>query len=244
MAKKTKNKSVSESPPPPAVDEDERDEEEASSDEAEDKEAAEASDDEADEASESSSAGDEGDAEGEGESAAIVKADAGASIEAAGEDAAARTTEGAAEEDEEEVVAGQLGVDRYVLAGFFAAGMLATYVLGRLIQGVWSNFAEKTWFNTTFPRLAGVEDKNSLSLVVGGIAAIVLVIKTYKRPDVRAWTDDVANELAKCRWPTRKEVSNSTIVVIAASAAATLYLALLDRLWAFVTSLVYGDGSG
>ena len=36
---------------------------------------------------------------------------------------------------------------------------------------------------------------------------------------------------------------NSTFIVIVASAAATLYLALLDRLWAFVTNIVYGDGS-
>ena len=33
------------------------------------------------------------------------------------------------------------------------------------------------------------------------------------------------------------------MIVIAASTVATVYLALLDRLWAFITNIVYGDGS-
>jgi preprotein translocase subunit SecE len=35
-------------------------------------------------------------------------------------------------------------------------------------------------------------------------------------------------------------VTNSTIIVIVASAFATIYLALLDYFWGFVTRLVYG----
>ena len=72
---------------------------------------------------------------------------------------------------------------------------------------------------------------------------MVVVVRTYQKPEVRAWSGEVATELTKVKWPTKKEVSNSTIVVIAASAIATIYLMLLDRLWAFVTNLVYGDGS-
>jgi preprotein translocase subunit SecE len=68
-------------------------------------------------------------------------------------------------------------------------------------------------------------------------------MRTYRRPDVREWTDEVASELLKVKWPTKKDVTNSTIVVIAASAVATIYLALLDRLWSFVTGIVYGTGS-
>jgi preprotein translocase subunit SecE len=60
---------------------------------------------------------------------------------------------------------------------------------------------------------------------------------------VRAWADEVAAELAKVVWPSRKDVTNSTFIVIVASTIATVYLALLDRLWAFITNIVYGDGS-
>jgi preprotein translocase subunit SecE len=46
----------------------------------------------------------------------------------------------------------------------------------------------------------------------------------------------------KVKWPNRKEVQASTIVVLATSAVATAYLFLLDRFWGFVTDLVYGSG--
>lgn len=153
--------------------------------------------------------------------------------------------EGDDELSEDEVAAGQLGVERYVLAGFFTSGMLGAYVLGRFIQAVWTAAANKDWFSQSVPRLAAVadDDKGTYALVIGGLIALVTVIRTYRRPDVRAWTDEVASELSKVKWPSRKEVSNSTIIVIAASTVATVYLALLDRFWAFLTSLVYGDGS-
>jgi preprotein translocase subunit SecE len=167
------------------------------------------------------------------------------------DDAPAEGAEGeedAAGEDggEGEEAAAQLGSDRYVLAGFFAAGMAAAYVLGRALQSAWVSASNKDWFSqSALGRLAAVpdDDKAMYSVVLGGIIALVLVYRTYKRPDVRAWADEVAAELAKVVWPSRKDVTNSTFIVIVASTVATVYLALLDRLWAFVTNIVYGDGS-
>jgi preprotein translocase subunit SecE len=161
-------------------------------------------------------------------------------------DELATVGENADEEGEsEESAAAQLGSERYVLAGFFVAGMLGAYVVGRAIQTIWTNISNKDWFSTAVPRLAAVadEDKSTISLLIGAVISLVVVIRTYRKPEVRTWTDEVASELAKVKWPTRKEVWNSTVIVIAASAAATVYLALLDRLWAFITNIVYGDGS-
>jgi preprotein translocase subunit SecE len=153
--------------------------------------------------------------------------------------------EGEAELDGEEAAAGQLGSERYVLAGFFVAGMLGAFVTGRAIQSIWTGVSNKDWFSTAVPRLAAVadEDKSTISLLLGAVIALIVVIRTYRKPEVRTWTDEVASELAKVKWPTRKEVWNSTVIVIAASTVATVYLALLDRLWAFITNIVYGDGS-
>jgi preprotein translocase subunit SecE len=75
------------------------------------------------------------------------------------------------------------------------------------------------------------------------VVALIAVIRSYRSPRVRAWTDEVAGELAKVKWPNKKEVTSSTLTVLAASAIATTYLALLDRLWGFVTNLVYGTGT-
>ncbi|MEO5727182.1 MAG: preprotein translocase subunit SecE [Byssovorax sp.] len=148
-------------------------------------------------------------------------------------------------DDLEEEAAGQLGSQRYVLAGFFVAGMVGAFVVGRAIQTIWAYLSNKDWFSTSVPRLAAVSDdeKSTISLVIGALIALVVVFRTYRKPEVRVWTDEVASELAKVKWPTRKEVWNSTVIVIAASTVATVYLALLDRLWAFITNIVYGDGS-
>ena len=153
--------------------------------------------------------------------------------------------EGEAELDGEELAAGQLGSERYVLAGFFAAGMLGGYVVGKAIDGIWVAVSSKDWFSSAVPSLASVadDDKSTISLLLGAVIALIVVIRTYRKPEVRTWTDEVASELAKVKWPTRKEVWNSTVIVIAASTVATVYLALLDKLWAFITNIVYGDGS-
>jgi preprotein translocase subunit SecE len=168
-----------------------------------------------------------------GDEQALVKTDDDALAEGDGEDA------------EEEHAAAQLGADRYVLAGFFAAAMLGAYVLGRAIQSAWISASNKDWFALRFAHLAAVtdDDKAMYGIILGGVVSLVVAYRTYKKPEVRAWSDDVAAELAKVVWPSRKEVTSSTFVVIVASAVATLYLALLDRLWAFVTNIVYGDGS-
>jgi preprotein translocase subunit SecE len=156
---------------------------------------------------------------------------------------AAREAEG--EEEDDAPAATQLGSERYVLAGFFAAGMLLAYVVGRAIETVWQSASNKDWFSQTLPRLAAVpeDSKKTYSLILGGAIALVVVLRAYRRPDLRTWTDEVASELAKVKWPSRKDVQNYTVIVIAASTVATLYLALLDRFWAFVTNIVYGDGS-
>lgn len=152
--------------------------------------------------------------------------------------------EGEGEEAEEEVAATQLGSQRYVMAGFFAAGLLAAYLFGKILHALWAYAANQDWFSQNFPVLTAVpdDDKATYATVIGGILAIGFMVRTYRKAEVRAWSDDVASELAKVKWPTKKDVTNSTIVVIAASAVATIYLALLDRLWAAVTNLVYGTG--
>ena len=165
-----------------------------------------------------------------------------AKVKLSAEGGLAETTD---EEDEEEEAAAQLGIQRYVLASFFAAGIVAAYVFGKAIHGVWAWAANKDWFHNTLPALAAVsdDDKSTFGTVLGAVIAIIGVVQIYRRPGVRAWADEVAAELAKVKWPTRKEVSNSTVIVIAAGALATIYLALLDRLWSFVTDLFYGTGS-
>lgn len=163
--------------------------------------------------------------------------DEGASAAAEGD------TEGAEADGTE--AAAQLGIERYVLAAFFAFGLLIAYLVGRLIHGVWAWAANTTWFSRSVPALASVGDeaKASYGMVLGGIIALIAILRLYRNPELRTWADEVASELAKVKWPTKKDVTNNTFIVITATTVATIYLTLLDRFWSFVTSLVYGDGS-
>jgi len=182
-----------------------------------------------------------------GESRALARAGVSTNEEdgGGGEGSDAAAEEGDDEGDEGEQAAAQLGADRYVLAGFFAAGLAGAFVLGRALQGAWTSAANKDWFSQNVPRLAAVsdDDKGMYSILLAGLIAVIVVYRTYQRPDVRTWADEVAAELQKVVWPSRKDVTSSTVIVIVASTVATVYLTLLDRLWAFVTNIVYGDGS-
>jgi preprotein translocase subunit SecE len=148
-----------------------------------------------------------------------------------------------AEEKAEAPVPMQLGATRYVLAGFFAAGIAVAFLVGKMLNGTWNRLADTHFVAKNMPILTRLaeEDRPTYTTLVGAVVGIVAAVYAYRRPDVRTWTSDVAAELAKVSWPSKKEVTNSTMVVIVASAFATVFLALLDRFWGFVTNLVYGS---
>jgi len=66
------------------------------------------------------------------------------------------------------------------------------------------------------------------------------VLQSYRKEHVRTWANEVAAELSKVTWPTREAVLNGTVVVVVASTLATVYVTILDRIWSFLTTLVYG----
>ena len=51
--------------------------------------------------------------------------------------------------------------------------------------------------------------------------------------------NEVAEELSKVTWPSRKEVTNSTTVVVLTTVFATVFFALMDRFWSFITDKIY-----
>lgn len=140
-------------------------------------------------------------------------------------------------------VPSQLGATRHVLAGFFAAGIAVAFIVSKVLSGAWNRLADNPWVSqhATFVSRIAEDDRPTFTTLVGAIVAVFTVVYAYRRPDVRTWTNEVAAELAKVTWPSKKEVTSSTMVVIATGAFATVFLALLDRFWGFVTNLVYGS---
>jgi len=136
----------------------------------------------------------------------------------------------------------QLGIQRYVLAGFFAGGLIVAYLANKVLLAVWNAAAANAWVAKNAPFLNRIveDDRETFTLLAGAVIGILLTVRSYRKDSIRNWINEVATELTKVTWPDKKEVTNSTVVVVLTSAFATVFLALLDRFWGFVTNLVYG----
>ncbi len=135
----------------------------------------------------------------------------------------------------------QLGATRYVMAGFFTAGIAVAYVFGRIVSTIWSKLASTQSIvdQAGWLTYVGEEGRDTWGTLAGGLVAVGAFIYVYRREDIRTWVNEAAMELAKVTWPNKKEVTSGTVVVVVASIIATIYLTLLDRFWGFVTDLVY-----
>jgi preprotein translocase subunit SecE len=139
-------------------------------------------------------------------------------------------------------VAETLGADKYVFAAFFGAAIGVAFLIGRVLASIWSSFTSWPWAVRQMPWLLRIseDERPTYTMTVGALIGIILMVACLRNEGIRRWADDVALELSKVTWPKKETVTNGTIVVIAAGLFATIYIGLLDRLWGFVTTLVYG----
>lgn len=149
---------------------------------------------------------------------------------------------GAGEIVEGEAPVTSLGTRRYVHAAFLAIGILLAYVGGKCVLLAWNNLADWPEAVHRLPSLVAYpeETRESISLVAGALLGAAITLRLYWKPSIRGFADEVAAELTKVTWPDREAVLNGTVVVVVASAIATVYVAILDRFWSFLTTLVYG----
>jgi preprotein translocase subunit SecE len=182
--------------------------------------------------------------EGEGEdssSEAIVKASDDVAQLAEGTEGAPAELAAPGEGDDA-VEAAAFGSEKYVHAAFFAAGILAAYLASKLLVAGWNNLAAWPAAVRSVPQLVSYteEQRDSFTLVAGAAVGTITIVQSYRKESVRTWANEVAAELSKVTWPTREAVLNGTVVVVVASALATVYVAVLDKIWGFLTTLVYG----
>lgn len=146
------------------------------------------------------------------------------------------------QQGDDELVAAELGALRYVHAAFFAAAIIAAYLSGQILLSIWNSLADWPAAVRAVPQLIqyAEDERSSRTLIVGAVLGCLLVLRYYRRPQTRAWANDVAVELSRVTWPGRDMVTNGTIVVLIAGAVGTLYVAVLDRFWGYLTNLVYG----
>lgn len=113
---------------------------------------------------------------------------------------------------------------RWVQGVFLLFFLCAFWVLDKLVTVGWGTFAEPN---------AMVASGTAVALAAG------LVWGLQRHPRIRAWTDEVVAELAKVAWPSRRETSASTVVVVVASIIAAIIVGAFDAAWSAITDLIY-----
>jgi preprotein translocase subunit SecE len=145
----------------------------------------------------------------------------------------AKSDASSSEEEEEEGVGApmQLGYQRYVYAAYMAGAMIAAFLVAKIGHAGWYRLGQwKPEFG---------EPKDELVFPIAGVVGVLAALYYWRKPESRQYANEVAEELSKVTWPSRKEVTNSTTVVVLTTVFATVFFALMDRFWSFITDKIY-----
>ena len=126
-----------------------------------------------------------------------------------------------------------LGAERFVYAAYLAGAVAVAFLFSKIGHAIWSKLA--SWKPEQVP-----EVHDEYLYPVAGIIGVGLAIYYWRKKESREYATEVADELSKVTWPTKKEVQTSTFVVVMTTLFATVFFALMDQFWRFVTDKVYG----
>lgn len=131
----------------------------------------------------------------------------------------------------------QLGYRRYVFAAYMAAAIAIAFLSTKVIDFAWFKTAQwkPEWFGQY------VEPVDEYVVILGGAIGVGFAFYYWRNKKVRTLIEEIAEELTRVTWPSRQEVTNSTTVVIIATTFATIFFALMDQFWLWVTKHVYGS---
>jgi preprotein translocase subunit SecE len=136
------------------------------------------------------------------------------------------------EHDVSPVAPTQLGARRFVYAAYFAGAIAIAFIASKALDFAWMKAQNYQ------PAIGEPRDEIVMPLA-GAIGAGAAVYYWY-RTRARQLAEEVAAEMSKVTWPSRAEVTNGTVVVIVTTVVSTVFFALMDKFWGFVTNLVYG----
>ena len=114
-----------------------------------------------------------------------------------------------------------MGANKFIHLTFAIGGLLAAFLLSQTCGWIWSYFAK--------PNELVI---NAFAVTVAAVGAFV----AYRNEQVFASVHDITKELEKVTWPTRKETTAATIVVLVTVSIAALILSGFDAIWSFFTN--------
>jgi preprotein translocase subunit SecE len=126
----------------------------------------------------------------------------------------------------------QMGTQRFVYAAYFAGAIAVAFLLSKLLGFAWLKAQ-------SYKPMMG-EPRDEIIMPVSALVGSLAALYYWYRTRARQLAEEVATEMSKVTWPTRTEVTNGTVVVIVTTIVSTVFFALMDKFWGFVTNLVYG----
>ena len=103
-----------------------------------------------------------------------------------------------------------------------------------------SKALDYAWFRAQTYRPALGEPREEVIMPVSAANGAGAAVYYWFRTRARELAEEVATEMSRVTWPSRTEVTNGTVVVIVTTIVSTVFFALMDRFWGFVSNLVYG----
>jgi len=125
----------------------------------------------------------------------------------------------------------QLGYMRFVYAAYMTGAMVVAFLVAKIGHLAWYRLGQ--WK----PELG--EPRDEALYVAAAVVGIGTALYYWRKPEARQYANEVAEELSKVTWPSRKEVTNSTTVVVLTTIFATVFFALMDQFWKYVTDKIY-----
>lgn len=137
-------------------------------------------------------------------------------------------------ENKDTATATTMGLNKYVHVMYFLGTIVVGWLLVQIVETIWTSLNLSV---TAVP-----PPNQALVVVFGGAGAVFLAVYLWRHPKVNNLAMEIVVELSKVTWPTRKELSASTVVVIVLSIIASIILGLFDFFWAWATDLIYHSG--
>ena len=126
----------------------------------------------------------------------------------------------------------QLGARRFVYAAYFAGAIGIAFILSKALDFGW--YRLQTW------KPGFGEPRDEIIMPASALIGTLTAVYYWYRTRARELAEQVAKEMGLVTWPSRTEVTNGTFVVIVTTVISTVFFALMDRFWGFLTNLVYG----
>jgi preprotein translocase subunit SecE len=127
----------------------------------------------------------------------------------------------------------QLGHKRFVYAGYMGGAIGIAFLISKIGNVAWYRLSQ--WK----PQWGLGDPKDELIMAAGALIGGAVALYYWRKKKARQYIEEVAEELSKVTWPSRKEVTQSTMVVVFTTLVMTVFFALMDQFWRYVTDKIY-----